>query len=851
MRGALALKGQQLRPGQTQHCPVADHPDVTPSLTVRDQGADTPPLIVCRSRGCSIDEILAAVGLGGIESRTPPTLTGVRAEEPAVEYTTTVGGRDIRTKRRFDLLDPVTGDVIGRDTDIVWHTGDEDRSHYVWPHDEGVARVEELVRDGETPTIIITEGESDCVAVQDHFDGLGVPVVAVSIPDGVGSHRASIEAVRAFEAAVAGLPADRGVERSPALISSPAPALRWQIAADADLPGVRGAALLYARLRDAGFRVSLLAPAAGHGDARDAIEAGERHPLRAIESVAGLVSELDLTPDASTHAADGRAARSRFGREHGIPETGQQLDVVIRQEHALAATLWAVAETGYDLVRMGRSARVSLRPRAHAGVWRHPERVEHLVAQVWRDVFAIQLTTSEMTTVARHVRSWLETQDSVEPPVRSTRDAATGAVWVDLGPDHTLPFIVLDPAADGLRALPTAPDRFYRTSQTVSLPDLDRQAPLEDIHLLWDVVNSRADQRSQILAWLVCCILDDQEVSPLLFAGPAGSGKSTAQATLLSYVDPRSRDPHAMLLSLPEDEGQWSIIAEQHSAVGFDNLGSIPAALRETLQMAVTGGSVMKRKLYTDSTVVELRLRVRLLLSGIAVTGLKSDAVDRITQIDLERPTHRTSREASDARAREIQPRVMTALLRLAHRVLREREAKRDELAQLSTHRLRVFGQTVWLIDRILGLDGHSAMMTAREEAQAEAYIDPWLAALLTYAVLHPADVVRASPTQLLRLEPELCVTRDLVGDRQMRDLDAAIPHTPNRVTGLLRTHRDAIEAAGFTVREERRGSKGRVWTLTPPAGEPREVLENLPFRTYPMIRRRTAATTGTVRGAA
>lgn len=155
LRGALALKGQQLRPGQTQHCPVADHPDVTPSLTVRDQGADTPPLIVCRSRGCSIDEILAAVGLGGIESRTPPTLTGVRAEEPAVEYTTTVGGRDIRTKRRFDLLDPVTGDVIGRDTDIVWHTGDEDRSHYVWPHDEGVARVEELVRDGETPTIII------------------------------------------------------------------------------------------------------------------------------------------------------------------------------------------------------------------------------------------------------------------------------------------------------------------------------------------------------------------------------------------------------------------------------------------------------------------------------------------------------------------------------------------------------------------------------------------------------------------------------------------------------------------------------------------------------------------------
>lgn len=813
---ALAKKGQQMLNGPAQHCPVPDHPDKHPSLQVRD--VDGALMVACMSRGCPTDEIMHAVGLADATCTPYMSASAIRADEPFGIYETWVGGRHVRTKTRYDTIHPVTHEKLGKEFSIEWEMNDDKRAAVwpaVYPHDDAVAEVHEIAEDHDGVTVVICEGEKDADNVAELYRRKQIPAVAVSIPDGTSNVRANSEAVLRLDNALQPDDDDLPI------------AVEYIIAVDRDSPGIRGAAALYVQLRNKKLNIRLGAAAGGHHDAGDAAEAGLAPPVEAVESLAGLIIDTGLPADPATHRADGLATQHRCAKALGLES------VADLRNHLLEALLWALHDQARELVQMARSKRKMLRPLAATGVWRVVNSARTMAAATFREVFDLQLSAGDAGTAATQIDGWLDQQAPVDPPTRFNRDSSE-VIEVDLGPDAPRQTVRIDPAQDMLKfiTVPTVP--FFREAQTVPLPDIDRDAAIDDVDQLWEVVNARREQRHWILAWLILVISCARENSPLVFRGVAGSGKSTAQRILLDLVDPRSRDPRAQLAALPNDQDGFALLSEKHTAFGVDNVSHIPPALQETFQMAVTGGVATKRKLYTDGDVVEHDLSVNFLLSSLTITGLKADAVDRMTTVDIDRPDHRPSSTTITARWRKMAPTVFTALLRLTQAVLTERTRHGDELRGLSTHRIREFGETVWLLDRLRGGHGHDALMDNRQHAQAEARLDPYLRALCTQLAEYPElaeDTYTIS--RLLRLEPHRHVYPLTVDEE--RALDQAVPDSERRFGKILREQADILHANGFTFKEQGDRRKGARWSIAIPDGDtPAERLADVHFTPYP-----------------
>ncbi|SMX75875.1 hypothetical protein BLIN101_01314 [Brevibacterium linens] len=775
-------------------------------------------MVACMSRGCSTDEIMHAVGLDDVALTPRLSASAVRAKEPFGVYETWVDGQHVRTKTRYDTIHPVTHEKLGKDFSVEWELDDDERVDVwpaVYPHDDAVTEVHEVAQDHDGVTVVICEGEKDADAVAALYSRKQVPAVAVSIPDGTSNVETNAEAVLRLDSALQ--PED---DDSPIRVE-------YIIAVDRDSPGVRGAAALYVQLRKEELNVRLGAAAGGHHDAGDAAEAGFAPPVEAVESLAGLLIDTGLPADPATHRADGLAAQHRCAEDLGLNSVSDL------RNHLLEAMLWALHDQGRELVQMARSKRKMLRPLAATGVWHVIRSVKATAAATFREVFDLQLSAGDAGTAATQIDGWLDQQTPVDPPTRFNRDNS-GVIEVDLGPDAPRQTVRIDPTQDTLSfiTVPTVP--FFREAQTVPLPDIDRDATVEDVDLLWEVVNARHEQRHWILAWLVLVISCARENSPLVFRGIAGSGKSTAQRILLDLVDPRSRDPRTQLAALPNDQDGFALLAEKHTAFGVDNVSHIPTALQETFQMAVTGGVATKRKLYTDGDVVEHDLSVNFLLSSLTITGLKTDAVDRMTTIDIDRPDHRPSSTEITTRWRKMAPTVFTALLRLTQAVMQERTRREDELRDLRTHRIREFGETVWLLDQLRGGDGHDALMDNRQHAQAEARLDPYLRALCTHLAENPELAEKTyTISQLLRLDPHRQVYPLTIDEE--RALDQAVPESERRFGKILREQIDILHANGFAFKEQGDRRKGSRWSIAIPDGDtPAERLADVHFTPYP-----------------
>lgn len=801
--------------GRFQHCPVTEHPDRNPSLRVQRSGDHV--AYACLSRGCSTTDIAAACGIA-MDGYTPKLgVSGVRAEEPTAAFETIVNQHVVRTKTRYEVFHPVTRERVGKDFHTEWHVDDSERSEYwpaLYPHDTAVQECTELAEDGHTTiTLVVGEGEKQADALAEQYDEHGVPAVATSLPDGIADTHAAVTAITRLLDALDDL---EGVT------------IDLILAADRDAPGIRGVAAIYTTLRRDHVRVRLGAAPDGFHDPGDAAEAGQFPAVVPVESLAGLLAETGLPPDVGTEAADALTARSRCALDLGIDESSllQHLEPVAR---------WALAEQGFRLARMARTDRLVLQPRAKVGVWRDIEKLETTLDRAFYRTLGYQLSTAQRSTAASQLRGWLGDHLPVDPPTRfHTR--IDGSIEVDLGPGtQGKQTVVIDPDRDCLTLSATPTVQFYRTASAVDLPGIDRDAACDDIHRLWEVVNVAEDQRHWVLAWLILVICGARENSPLVFRGEAGSGKSTAQRILADLVDPHDRDPRRALMAWPRSEDELALLSESHTAVGFDNLGTIPPDMREMIQMLVTGGTLVKRKLYSDSSLVQHQLRLHMTLSSIALRGLKADAVDRVTMVDITRPAQRPGSGAVTARWQEIAPTVFTALLRLVQTVQRARREHAAELRALDTHRITEFGQTVWLLDQIFGGDGHTALMDNRAAAQAEAPLDPWLRALCTMIIHEPETVIdkRLTATELQGLEPEQSVHP--LTQTEQSALEQAVPRSPRHLAGILRSQMDALAAHGFTIRTDGRVKQGATWTITPPDGDTvGERKSCCSFRLYP-----------------
>jgi hypothetical protein len=202
-----------------------------------------------------------------------------------------------------------------------------------------------------------------------------------------------------------------------------------------------------------------------------------------------------------------------------------------------------------------------------------------------------------------------------------------GAVYVNLrNPSQEI--ITIN--KDGFKVLKIPPVPMFKIAN--HLLALPYPIPGGDIKVLLQFANI-ADPAEQLLFLVDIVITFLPVAAPIrLIVGPKGSAKTTLASLRKKLTDPSS----AELLRLPDSEAQAIEIINHNQYMVFDNVSKISESLSNLLCQVVTGGSYMKRKLYTDSDSIIYNFKgFRIDLTATKNIINQPDLLDRSRLIEL------------------------------------------------------------------------------------------------------------------------------------------------------------------------------------------------------------------------
>lgn len=339
------------------------------------------------------------------------------------------------------------------------------------------------------------------------------------------------------------------------------------------------------------------------------------------------------------------------------PEKRSQADLLVDLAHArfrlgrtTSGEAFAVRRSGRNVALTFRSNRDNLKAELASAFRRAHGKVPS--GSALNDALtALEGEAADETPepVALRVASWHESG------INSGLD--TAGVVIDLGQPSGAAVVVTE---KGWRVEEVSPVLFRRTGLTGALPVPERGGNLAQLR---DMLNVDNDGFAIAIAFLVTALVPDVPHPILLLDGEQGTGKSTAARIIGAFIDPSP----APLRTEPRSLDDWAVAANGAYVVTLDNISRIPPWLSDALCKAVTGDGLVKRALYTDSTLTILSFRRVVILTSIDTGALRGDLADRILKLELQRiPEEKRRTETElDAAIRACLPKLFGALLDL------------------------------------------------------------------------------------------------------------------------------------------------------------------------------------------
>jgi hypothetical protein len=207
------------------------------------------------------------------------------------------------------------------------------------------------------------------------------------------------------------------------------------------------------------------------------------------------------------------------------------------------------------------------------------------------------------------------------PRVAGARDR----VWVDSGDDEGTCWELTPGRVHTQQRLPVAVTRARGTPLVAAAAGQGSYQPL------MRRLNVPARDRALIRAWLVVALIPQWQCPILSFAGPQGSGKTTAAGNIAGVVDPGGRP-----VSLSDEPEDVAMTLRSRRVLVADNLSAIGGRVSDLLCMAVTGGAMIRRTLYTTADITEVEIRRPIIATSIGLAG-RPDLADRTITVSLEK----------------------------------------------------------------------------------------------------------------------------------------------------------------------------------------------------------------------
>jgi energy-coupling factor transporter ATP-binding protein EcfA2 len=232
--------------------------------------------------------------------------------------------------------------------------------------------------------------------------------------------------------------------------------------------------------------------------------------------------------------------------------------------------------------------------------------------------------------------------------------SVNGNIYIDLGTDDRK---IVKVDASGWK-IGNYPIIFKRYPKMLELPHPIEGGQAKEILQFFPPM----DEHSQcfVLCWLVASFIEHIERAFLLIEGESGGGKTTLALILKDFIDPMENGA----VSYNENENEVAQIIDHQYLPLLDNLTSISRKLSDLMCKSFSGGSHVKKELYTNDKDFILRLNGNIIFTAIELIKPKADFSNRCYKLFIEKTAlSNRSREIMMEKFEKARPRIFGALL--------------------------------------------------------------------------------------------------------------------------------------------------------------------------------------------
>jgi hypothetical protein len=294
-----------------------------------------------------------------------------------------------------------------------------------------------------------------------------------------------------------------------------------------------------------------------------------------------------------------------------------------------------------------------------------------------------------------------------------------------------------------------------------------------------------------LLAWMLKTFYPVGEYPILAILGEKEAvGKTTISKFIANLLDPTP----SPLKTFPRNRDDLYSLAKNNFLLVFDNLSNISPDMSDALCQLSTGGSLSKRKLYTDGDAVDYPLKNPIVLNSIFNILHRRDLRRRCVVIELKRPNQNKSQKELDQIFREYAPHCYAYLVQCVQ------EALKNKVIDAPLLDLADFCEWVAKAHPVFFLDGKTfveTLNTNREQTAIEILETNIVASFI-------ADKVKEG----------IWITTPGKLSQQIREQyphEKDIPLTPEKMAREIRKIASDLEAVGIKVDTTQRSKSGRI----------------------------------------
>lgn len=305
---------------------------------------------------------------------------------------------------------------------------------------------------------------------------------------------------------------------------------------------------------------------------------------------------------------------------------------------------------------------------------------------------------------------------------------------------------------------------------------------------------------------LISFFLEQVATPIMLITGQQGSIKSTQSGLIKRMVDPTGSELEDNLTSFPEKLDDLYVNLSSDLVIAFDNVSRITPEQSDTLCMAITGGRITKRRLYSNKQKAILSMKLKIVANGITLEIERGDLMERTVIYQTSAVPAEQMKTAAEVE-KEFK-RLLPSFLGGVFGILQEAIRMKSSVGESFQKRARMANFEEWgeCISRALKNDlwefqkeYGQAMQDSNDLLNEGTPIVHFLAELLD----GKAEVIVAFREFLVGLKA-------YAEENQYDTKSRVFPKAANRLRGYITRYRPLVADAGYSIEIQRNTERNR-----------------------------------------